>query len=121
MQAAGDLVAVAAELAAGVQLRQHDLERRHARALDLVDRDAAAAVAHGDRVVGVDRDLDRVVVARERLVDGVVDDLLDEVMEAPEPGRADVHPGPQTDRLEALEHGDVLGRVAGLRGCLRHT
>ena len=82
VQAAGDLVAVAAELAAGVQLRQDDLERRDARALDLVDRDAAAAVAHGDRVVRVDRDLDRVVVARERLVDGVVDDLVDEVVEA---------------------------------------
>ena len=79
------------------------------------------AVAHGDRVVGVDRDLDRVVVARERLVDRVDDDLLDEVMEAPQAGRADVHPGPQTDRLEAFEHGDVLGRVSGLCLGLRHN
>ena len=52
--------------------------------------------------------LDRVVVARQRLVDGVVDDLVDEVVEAARAGRADVHPGPQPDRLEALEDRDVL-------------
>ena len=42
-----------------------------------------AVVDDGDRVVGVERDLDEVVAARERLVDGVVDDLVDEVVEAP--------------------------------------
>ena len=121
VQAAGDLVALAAELAAGVQLRQHDLERGGAGALDLVDRDAAAAVDDRDRVVRVDRDVDGVVVARERLVDGVVDDLVDEVVEAPDPGRADVHARAQPDRLETFEHRDVLGRVTGLRLSLRHT
>ena len=115
VQAAGDLVALAAELAAGVELRQDDRERRQALLLDHVDRDAAAAVAHGDRVVGVDRDLDRVVVARHRLVDGVVDDLVDEVVEAAQTGRADVHPGPQADGLEALEDRDVLCGVGRLR------
>ena len=56
----------------------------------------------------MDRDLDAVVVARERLVDGVVDHLVDEVVEAARARRADVHPGPQPDRLEALEDRDVL-------------
>src|SRR5439155_18738123 len=79
------------------------------------------AVANGDRVVWMDRDLDRVVVARQRLVDGVVDDLADEVVEAPDPGRADVHAGAEPDGLQALEHGDVLGRVSGLRLGLRHN
>ena len=120
VQAAGDLVAVAAELAAGVELRQDDLERGDPGARDLVDRDAAAAVDDGDRVVGVDRHLDRVVVARHRLVDGVVDDLVDQVVEAADAGRADVHPRPQPDRLEAFEDGDVLGRVTGLCLGLRH-
>ncbi len=121
VQAAGDLVAVAAELAAGMQLREHDLERRHALARDDVHRDARAAVDDRDRVVGVDRDADVVVPAGERLVDGVVDDLRDQVMEAADPGRADVHTGAETDRLEAFEHGDVLGRVSGLRLGVRHN
>src|SRR4051794_41948371 len=68
-------------------------------------------------------------MTRHRLIDRVVDDLVDEVMEASNAGGADVHAGPLADRLEAFEDLDVLGVVvrglgaAGLRwgpgGCLR--
>src|SRR5205085_4735015 len=45
VEAAGDLVALAAELAAGVKGREHDLGRRDARVLGvLVDGDAPAVV-----------------------------------------------------------------------------
>ena len=65
VQAAGDLVAAAlAELAAGVQHGQHDLERRLALLLHGRDRDAGAVVDDGDRVVRMDRHLDGVVTAR---------------------------------------------------------
>ena len=56
--------------------------------------------------------------AGERLVDGVVDDLVDEVVQAHHAGRADVHARALADRLEALEDGDVLRVVAG--GAARH-
>ena len=116
VQAAGDLVAAAvAELAAGVQHGQHDLDRRPALLLHDRDRDAAAVVGDGDRVVGVDRDVDRRREAGERLVDGVVDDLVDEVVQAALAGRADVHARAQADRLEALEDRDVLRVVVGAR------
>ena len=62
----------------------------------------------------MERDLDAVVAARERLVDGVVDDLVDEVVEAPETGRADVHARPEPDRLEPLQNRDVLCGVGRL-------
>jgi len=39
-----------------------------------------SVVLDRDRVVGVDRDLDGVAIAGERLVDRVVDHLVDEVM-----------------------------------------
>ena len=118
VETARDLVALAAELAAGVELRQDDRQRRQAVGAvgSDVDRDAAAAVLHGDRVVRVDVDLDRVAVAGHGLVDGVVHDLVDEVMEPVDTGRADVHAGPQADRLEALEDGDVLCGVCGVGG-----
>ena len=116
MQAAGDLVAAAlAELAAGVQDGEHDLDGRLALLLHDRDGDAAAVVDDGDRVVGVDRDRDLAAEAGERLVDGVVDDLVDEVVQAHHAGRADVHAGALADRLEALEDGDVLCVVAASR------
>ena len=110
VQAAGDLVAVVVELAAGVQHGQHDLGRRLA-ALVQIDRNAAAVVDDRDRVVDVDRDVDLVAVAGQRLVDRVVDDLVDEVVQAGRAGRPDVHRGPLADRLEALEDLDLVGAV----------
>ena len=93
MEAARDLVAVAAELPAGVELRQHDRESGKPLVGNDVHRNARAGVPNGHRVVRVDGHLDEVVAVGERLVDGVVDHLVDEVMEAARARRPDVHPG----------------------------
>src|SRR5690242_3706370 len=83
----------------------------------------------------MERDLDPVVAAREGLVDRVVDDLRDQMMEAPEARRADVHARPEPDRLESFEDGDVPSGVvrfshekspansafAGTEKCIRRT
>ena len=112
VQAARDLVALAAELPAGVQHREHDLGRRLVGILGVgVDRDPAAVVDHPAAAVGQQGDVDGGRVPGQRLVDRVVHDLVDEVVEARGTGRADVHTGPLTDRLKTLENGDVLGRV----------
>jgi hypothetical protein len=113
VQAAGDLVPLAAELAAGVELGQHDGQGRQTLLGHDVDGDARAPVAHGHGVVGVDGDLDPVVATRESLVDRVVHSLVDEVVEPARARRADVHARPQPDRLEPLEDGDVFCGIGG--------
>ena len=90
MQAAGHLVAVVVELAAGVEHRQHDFGRRLPARVQ-IDRDAAAVVDDRDRSVDVNRDVDLIAEAGERLVDRVVDDLVDEVVQPGGAGRPDVH------------------------------
>jgi hypothetical protein len=126
VQAAGGLVAVTTELATRVQLGQHQLDACQA-ALDVdVDRDATAVVVHLGRAVLVEHDLDALAVAGQRLVDGVVDDLVDQVGEALGVGRADVHARPLADRFEALQDREVLRGVtarggAGLGGGAGHT
>ena len=72
VQAAGDLVAVVVELAAGVQFGHDHLHRGHAFLGMDVHGDAAAVVAHGDAVVGVQDDGDAGAEAGHGLVDGVV-------------------------------------------------
>jgi hypothetical protein len=116
VEAAGHLVALAAELSAGVELGQDDRECGQPLLVDGVNRDARAGVPDGDGVVGVDVDLDEIVAVGESLVDGVVDHLVDEVMKASRPGRPDVHAGSKADRLEAFEDSDVLCGV----GCFGH-
>ena len=55
--------------------------------------------------------LEVVVAACEGFVDGVVDDLVNEVMQSPRARRADVHARAQADRLEAFEDGDVFSGI----------
>ena len=118
VQTTRDLVAAAvAELAARVEHCEHDLGRGAALLLHHLDRDAAAVVADRDADVRVDHHLELVGLAGERLVDRVVDNLVDQVMQAAQARRPDVHPGPLANGLEALEHGDVLGAIgSGVRG-----
>ena len=110
VQAARHLVAVVVELAAGVQHGQHDFRGRLAAGV-LIDGNAAAVVDDGDRIVDVERDVHLVAVAGERLVDRVVDDLVDQVMESRRTGRADVHRGTLAHGLETLEDLDLVRAV----------
>ena len=111
VQAAGDLVAVLVELAAGVQLGHHDLGRRALLLVVVldVDRYAASVVDHRHRIVGVDDDLDVVAEAGERLVDRVVQDLEHHVVKAGAVGGvADVHPRALAHRFETFQHLDAV-------------
>ena len=110
VQTTGDLVAAAAELAAGVQHGEHGRDGRELLARRGVGRDAAAVVLDPHAAVGEQGHHDPVAVAGQGLVDGVVDDLPDQVVQTALAGRADVHAGALADRLEALEDLD-RGRV----------
>ena len=120
VQAAGDLVGVLVEFSAGVELGHDDLGGRDAFALVDVGRDAAAVVAHGAGAVGIERDHHLLGEAGQRLVDGVVDDLVDHVVQAGAVvGVADIHARPLAHGVEALEDLDRFGVVIGGRGVWR--
>ena len=80
-----------------------------------VDRDAAAVVAHRERAVGLEADLDPVGVAGDRLVHGVVEQLGRQMVQRALVGAADEHAGPPAHRLQALEDLDVGGGVEAAR------
>jgi len=117
VQPTGDGIAGAAELAAGVQLGQYDLDGRLALPDHDVRRDAAAVVHHLDPAVRLQGDLDVVGVAGQCLIDGVVDDLPDQVVQTALTGGADIHAGALAHCLETLEDCDgtrVVGGPSGL-------
>ena len=91
MEATRDGVAAAAELAAGVQDRHDDLDGGLVLGGVFIDRDASTVVDDLDAAVCLDGDLDVVRVASQGLVHRVVDDLVDEVMQAAFAGGSDVH------------------------------
>ena len=121
VEAARDLVALLVELPAGVEARQHHLGRGPLLGRVHVHRDAAAVVHHRDRAVVVDGDDGSAAEAGERLVDRVVDDLVDQVVQAVGTGGPDVHRRPLPDRLEAFEHLDGTRVVAHCCSARRTT
>src|SRR4051794_15604962 len=116
VEPAGDLVALAAELAAGVEHGQHDLGGGLVLVVGVVvDGDATTVVVDPAAAVGEQRHHDAGRVAGHRLVDRVVDHLVHQVMQTGQTGRSDVHAGAFANGLEALQHGDVLGAVSHSR------
>ena len=107
VEAAGDLVAPAAEFSAGVEDGVHHLQGGlTGLGLD-VHGDAAAIVHHGDGVPLVDLHQDVRAVAGQGLVDGVVHDLIDQMVQAGGGGGSDIHAGTLPDGLQALQHLDL--------------
>ena len=111
VQAARHLVAAAAELAARVQDGEDDGDGGKAGLALGADGDAAAVVRDLDDLAGKQVHLDHRAIARERLVDRVVDNLIDQVVQAARPRRPDIHAGPLAYRLQPLEHLDLRGVV----------
>ena len=112
VQAAGNLVRILVELSAGVQLRHDDLRRRNALLVVDAGGDAASVVGDGAGAVGVQSRGDQRRVAGERLVDGVVDDLIDHVVQAGAVvGVADIHARALAHRVETAQNLDGAGAI----------
>ncbi len=83
-----------------------------------VGRNAAPVVGDGARAVWIERDGHLRGVAGERLVDGVIDDLVDHVVQARAVvGVPDVHAGALANRIKALQDLDGFGAIVGFSRC----
>ena len=112
MEAAGNLVGVLVELAAGVQLGQGDFSGGALGLMLVVHLDAGwdapAVVDDADGVVDMDGDGDVVTVAGQGFVDGVIHHFEDQVVQAGAVGSiANVHARALADCLQALEDLDA--------------
>ena len=70
--------------------------------------DAAAVVGDADHVVRKHFDQDPVAETRKGLVDGVVDDLIDQMMQSARPGGPDIHAGPFPDGFKPLQNLNLI-------------
>ena len=80
-----------------------------------VDGDATTVVVDLAAAVAVEGDLDPVSGAGQRLVDRVIDHLVDQVVEASRACRSDVHARTPPHVLPAFEDLDLFSGVGRLR------
>ena len=108
MQAAGELVGLVGEFAAGVQAGEDELDAAHFLLGMDVDRHAAAVVRDLQGAVLEEGDVDLLAVAGDRLIDAVVDDLVGQVVG---PRGVRVHARAAAHGLQAGEDFDIGGGV----------
>ena len=81
VEAAGDLIAPAAELSAGVEYGEHHLQGRAAGLSLDIHGDSPAVIRDGDGIALVDLHGDLGAIACQRLVNGVIHDLINKMMQ----------------------------------------
>src|SRR2546423_1490738 len=93
VQTSRNLICVCVELAARVKLGHHDFSGAAFLLLMIINGDTAPVINDCDRIVQMDCDFNRVAVSCQSLVNGIVNDFVNEMMQAQIAGRANVHGG----------------------------
>ena len=112
VQPARYFVGAAIELAARVQHRMHYFESVAFFGRMRPDRNTAAVILNRNPIVAQNHDVDFGTVTRKRFIDGVIDDLRNQMMESTFGGIADIHSRSFSNRLEPFENADRIGAVA---------
>ena len=104
VQTAGHLVGALVELTAGMEHGHHDLKGRLMHLLMLIDGDTTTVVQYSDAVIFVDRYFDMCTIAGHRLVDRVIDGLIDQMVETLFTNVTDVHGRALAHGFQSLKH-----------------
>ena len=84
------------------------------------DGDTLAVILHGTTAVKIDPNRYKVATSRERLVDRVIQHLVNKMVQAALLAIADIHVRPLANRFEALQYLDAARIVSMIRllGCI---
>ena len=113
VETAGDFVGRVVEFTTGVENGEGDFAGGFLFDGMDIDRNTAAIIRHGDGVIDIDNDFDVAAVAGERFVNGIVDDFIDEMVEAAFMCVANIHGRAFADGFQAFQNGDLRGIVFG--------
>jgi hypothetical protein len=113
-------VAAIAELSTRVENCEDNFERWFL--FDWMDIywNSAAVINYSHSTIGKKGDVDLGAISCKRFIDCVIDDFVNQVMQAPLAGGTDIHSRALTDRFEALQDGDCAGVIRLRNLLLRH-
>src|SRR5918999_4341878 len=111
MEPAGNFVRSLVELAAGVELGEHDFGSGNFFGGMNVDRNSSAVVDDRNAVIDVNGDFDRVAMAHKGFINRVINNFVYQMMQAAFGGIADIHPWAFSNRLKPFQDFDVIGTV----------
>ena len=111
MQTAGHLVSAAAELTAGMEYGEYNSDCGNSQfGLD-IHRDTTAVIPDPDHIVGQQFHFDMGTEPRQSLVDGIVHDLIDQMVQALGTGGTDIHARALADGFQAFQDLDLTAVI----------
>ena len=113
VQTTGYLVAVTAELTAGMKHRQNDFDSGHT-AFVHVYRDTTSIIRNGNAVIPMNRHINLVAVTGQSFVDGVIDNFVYEMMQTTFGSAADIHTRTHTHSLQTFENLNLFSTIIGI-------
>ena len=111
VEAAGYLVAPAAEFSAGVQDGKYHLHRRDPGLVVDPYGNAPSIVHHCDRIIRVDRHVDVLTEACQRLIHRIVYNLIHQMVKSAGGGTSNVHTRSFADGLQPFQDLDLICSV----------
>ena len=80
-------------------------------------RDTAAIIGDGDRVVVINDNGNIAAIAGQGLIDGIIDDFVDQMMQPLFARGANVHTRPALDRFQTFQSLKLVGAVFMIGFC----
>ena len=116
MQTSRYLIGTFVELTSGMQYGHYNFQCGFLFLFVIVYRDTTSVVLYGDGVVLVNGDFDVVAIAGKCLVDGVVHNLVHQVVKSFAANVANIHRGTLSHCFQTFQYLDVFGRIAPVIG-----
>ena len=111
MKTTGNLVSPAAEFAARVKNGIDHLHCSHAGFVIDSDRNSASIVRYRNTVPRIDENLNMRAVSGKGLINGIIYDLIDQMMKSSGGRGSNVHAGTLANCLKSLKNLNVIGRI----------
>ena len=120
VQSSAGLICLIIKFSAGMKSGEHHAFRAHTFLVHS-DRYASAVVFHGAGPVLLQYDLDRGAVSCQMLVHGVIDNLIDQMIESSGGDTADVHSGSRADSFKSFQYLDAVRCIIGILIMICHA
>ncbi len=111
MESAGYLISSAAEFSARVQDCEYHLHCRLSRFMIDPGWDPSPVIFHCDGIICMNRHLDVSAVPGKRLINGIIHDLIYQMMKSFDGYIINVHAGSFPDRFESLQNLDLVRTI----------
>ncbi len=111
VKSSGYLVSAAAEFTSCMQDGEYHFHRRLSRLMVDSRGDAPSVILHCNGIIFMYGHLNMTAVSGQRFINGIIHDLIDQMMQSSEGDVINIHSGPFPDRLKSFQDLDLVRAI----------